>query len=107
MGAGFFIFAVVYLGYGFSSSIGQFAALFIIYGLYMAATDGVGKAMAIDLLPEGLRATGMGWLGLVTGLMTIFSSVVAGVLWDHFGAVWPFLYGAIGGFVALSLMAFF
>lgn len=97
---GLVIFAAVYVGYAFATELWQFGGLFLVYGGYMAATDGVGKAMAVDLLPESSRSTGLGWHGLVTGLAAIGSSVTAGLLWDHVGAAWPFLYGAFGAVVS-------
>jgi len=39
-----------YLGLAFASRMWQLWALFGIYGLYTAATDGVGKAMAVELV---------------------------------------------------------
>ena len=101
---GFLIFSVTYFGYSFATEIWQFGALFIIYGGYMAATDGVGKAMAVDLLPEESRATGLGWHGLVTGIGAIIASSMAGVLWDHAGAAWPFIFGASGALIASAVL---
>ena len=44
---GFLIFAAVYAGFAFASELWQFWVLFGVYGLYIAATDGVGKAFAV------------------------------------------------------------
>ena len=104
---GFLIFASVYLCFGYATEIWHFILLFLIYGLYMAATDGVGKAMAIDLLPKDLKATGLGLLGTVTGLCTLFASLIAGIVWDQFGAVSTFIYGATGALVACTITIFF
>ena len=90
------VFAFVYTAFGFATELWQFATLFGIYGLYMAATDGVGKAFAVDLVPKNLKATGLGILGSTTGFATIAASSVAGLLWDHFGPEWTFFYGAAG-----------
>ncbi len=71
----------------------------------MAATDGVGKSLAIDLVPGNLKATSIGILGTVTGLATIFASVVAGLLWDHVNASWALLYGSIGAILAALFLS--
>jgi MFS family permease len=97
---GFLLFAAVYLGFAFAIRVWQFAILFAVYGCYMAATDGVGRAFAIDLLPKNARATGVGWLGFISGIATIAASTIAGLLWDHYGSIWPFLYGTIGSALA-------
>jgi MFS family permease len=102
---GFVVFALVYSGFAFASELWHFWVLFAVYGLYMAATDGVGKAFAIDLVNPQQKATGVGVLGTVTGVTTLLASTFAGILWDHFGSATPFLFGSAGAFLsALSLV---
>ncbi len=105
--SGFFIFSFVYLCFGFATEKWHFILLFLAYSLYMAATDGIGKAMAIDLIPKDLKATGLGLLGTVTGLCTLFASIAAGLLWDQFGSQSTFIYGAAGAFAAAVITIFF
>ncbi len=103
--SGLGVFMFVYLLFGFANQPWQFWSLFAIYGAYMAATDGVGKALAIDLVPKDQKATGVGLLGTVTGLATIFASASAGLIWDKLGSQWTFIYGAIGALIAISILA--
>lgn len=76
----------------------------------MAATDGVGKALAIDQVekknPE-LKASSLGVLGSVTGLVTIAASTIAGWLWDTAGSQWTFFYGAAGAILSALVFLFF
>lgn len=97
---GFFVFSLVYLGFALAVASWQYCALFSIYGLYMAATDGVSKAGAVDLVPENFKATGLGFLGTVTGIGALCASIAAGFLWDHAGSASPFYFGACGGMIA-------
>lgn len=101
---GLSVFAFVYVLFGFASDPWQFWCLFAIYGSYMAATDGVGKALAVDLVPADMKATGLGYLGTVTGLATILASAVAGLLWDKLGSQWTFFYGAAGALLAIVVL---
>lgn len=101
---GLVIFSLVYLSFGFARESWHYWMLFMIYGLYMAATEGIGKALAVDLTPPSLKATGVGILGTVTGVCTIFASVIAGLLWDKLGSSWTFLYGASGGVLAAFMI---
>lgn len=101
---GLAIFLFVYLGFGVADQTWHYWLLFAIYGLYMGATDGVGKALAIDLAPKELKATAVGLLGTITGLCTIFASVVAGLLWDHVGAWSTFIYGSVGAGFAIFVL---
>jgi len=70
----------------------------------MAATDGVGKAFAVDLVEPKHKATALGILGTVTGVAALIASTVAGLLWDELGPGAPFLYGACGSLLALVLL---
>ena len=103
---GLIMFVIVYLGFGFLKTVEEFIFLFLIYGLYMAATDGVGKAVAVDLAPKDKKATCLGLLGTVTGLATIIASLAAGLLWDYVGASSAFFYGAAGALVAIMVLLF-
>jgi MFS family permease len=80
--------------------------LFGIYGIYMAATDGVGKAFAIDLLEPNQKATGLGVLGSFTGLASLIASVSAGYLWDHFGSSYTFYFAALAASLSAILIFF-
>ncbi|MFZ3231170.1 MAG: MFS transporter [Pseudobdellovibrio sp.] len=102
-------FAATYLGFSVASSAWHFWFLFGIYGLYMAATDGVSKALAVDLIEvksSNLKASALGVLGTMTGISTVIASTVCGSIWDHFGSHWSFIYGATGALVATFLIAF-
>jgi len=102
---GLVVFALVYLGFAFAGQVWQLWVLFGVYGLYTAATDGVGKAMAVDLVPDSMRASGVGLLGTVTGIATIAASTAAGVLWEAWGPRAAFLYGFAGAVVGLLLLS--
>ncbi len=101
---GMFIFSMVYLGFSFASEILHFIILFGLYGVYMAATEGVGKALAIDLFPQNQKATAVGVLGVTTGVSMILASTLAGYLWDHFGSSSTFLISASGSLLSAFLM---
>ena len=94
------VFALVYLGFAAVRAPVWLWALFAVYGLYIAATDGVGKAYAVELVPAGLRATAVGLLGTVTGIATLVASTAAGVLWQHVGPWAAFAFGAAGALVS-------
>ena len=57
----------------------------------------VGKALAADLVPAHLRASGVGWYSTTYGLLQLAASLAAGLLWDQVGHQSVFLYGAASG----------
>lgn len=102
---GWFIYACVYAGFAllpFSQAWGMWP-LMAIYGVYMALTEGVGKALIADHAPSDCRGTAMGIFYGLTGLTTLIASLSAGFLWDRFGASAALLLGS--GFAILAIVA--
>ena len=52
----------------------------------MGATQGLLATMVASSAPENLRGTAFGFFNLAGGFVTLMSSVIAGLLWDNFGA---------------------
>ncbi len=95
----FLMFSVIYAGVGVAS--GPFLwGWFALYGVFMAMSEGIGKAYISVLVPAALRATALGIFYAVTGIVMFFASVIAGALWELVGSGAPFFYGA-----GLSLLA--
>ncbi|TRZ88071.1 MAG: MFS transporter, partial [Methanosarcinales archaeon] len=101
---GFLIFSIVYLGFAMANSGYMIWLLFAIYGFYIAMTDGVSKAYAVDLVPADKRGTAIGLYYTATGLMALISSIIAGLLWDFAGASAPFLFGSATALVAAVML---
>ncbi|PYD68948.1 MFS transporter [Komagataeibacter swingsii] len=91
----FIVFLIAYLGFAVSRNIMLTAGLFVVYGVYQGIARSVGKALAADLVPTDLRATGIGWYSATTGLLQLVASVIAGELWDRVGHAAVFYNGAI------------
>jgi MFS family permease len=102
---GWALYAAAYAGFAVASSW-TIWPLFAVYGMYMALTDGVGKALIADHAPPERRGRALGILHLATGITTIASSVVAGVLWDRVDPSAPFWLGAAAAAVALAILPF-
>jgi MFS family permease len=103
IGAGWLIYAGVYAGFAIATPTTVWP-LFAVYGLYMALTDGVGKALIADHAPPDRRGRALGIFYLATGATTIASSVVAGELWDHVDPSAPFWLGSGAALVAVLLL---
>ena len=79
------IFAGAYLGFALTRNMAVIAVLFVVYGLYQGMFRAVGKALAADLVPAQLRASGVGWYSTTYGLLQLAASLAAGLLWDRIG----------------------
>ncbi len=105
---GYAIFALVYLGFAVAGGPGgglQAVGLFLVYGVYYALTEGVQRALVVDLVPSGLRATALGTFSTATGVALLPASLVAGILWDRVSPAAPFYYGAALAALAVILLA--
>lgn len=104
---GWTIYAAVYAGFALlpNSQAWGMWPLMAIYGIYMALTDGVGKALIADHAPRETRGAAMGLFYALTGLTTLGASLLAGVVWDRAGPMAALLIGA--GFAILALLALF
>jgi MFS family permease len=98
---GWFIYALVYLGFAVSSSIWQAWLLFACYGVYYGVLEGVARAFVADLVPEDKRGTAYGLYHGVVGIGLLAASLIAGVLWDTVSPAAPFYFGAGLAFVAM------
>ncbi len=97
---GLLVFAVVYLGFAFTTDTIPLFGLFALYGIYASATEGVVKAWISDVVPDNLRGSAIGLLTMLQSFAVMAGSTLTGLLWDHYGATVPFI---ISGSVALVL----
>jgi MFS family permease len=100
LGYGLLVFALVYIGFALLPSVWLIWPLFLVYGIYMALTDGVSKALIANLVGAEVRGTALGLFYMVTGLLMVASSILAGYLWDHVSSAAPFYLGAAAALVA-------
>jgi MFS family permease len=84
----------------------QIFALFGIYGLFKAATEGVEKALVADMAPKGFAGTAFGWFNLITGLMLFPASFIFGWVYESIAPLYAFLFSGGCALVAFVLMAF-
>ncbi len=101
--AAFAIFLIAYLGFALAQNVVLIAGFFVFYGLYQGIFRTAGKTIASQLVPERLRAGGIGWYNTTVGLLQLVASVVAGLLWDRVGHAAVFYYGAF--FAAVGIIA--
>ena len=101
--AGFLLFSGVYLFFGLTSSSLFLWFLFPVYGIYMALTEGVGKAYISNLVPQEKTGTAFGIYQTIIGLCTFFASFIAGILWTYIGVRLPFIFGSIMALISAFL----
>ncbi|TET99118.1 MAG: MFS transporter [Candidatus Stahlbacteria bacterium] len=104
---GWMVYALIYLGFGFSSNIWQIWGLFALYGIYFGLTEGVEKAFVSDLVTREFQGTAFGFYHLAVGIAAFPSSVIFGFIWQRFGSLTAFTYGAsLAGLASILLLSF-
>lgn len=76
-----------------------------LWGVHMGMTQGLLATMVAHTAPADLRGTAYGFFNLVTGLVMLLASILAGLLWDRFGASYTFYAGAAFCVLALAGLA--
>jgi MFS family permease len=102
--SGWIIYALIYLGFGFSYKLFHIWGLFAIYGIYFGLTEGVEKAFVSDLVSKKFQGTAFGFYHLAVGIAAFPSSIIFGFIWQKFGSQVAFSYGAILAGIASILL---
>jgi MFS family permease len=88
---GLFVFSLVYIGFAFNNNIYIFLLLFLMYGLYAAATEGISKAWISNIVDKSETATAIGTYSGFQSICAFIASSLCGLLWYNFGAMATFL----------------
>lgn len=101
--SGFLLFSIIYLFFGLTNNSLILWFLFPFYGIYMALTEGVGKAYISNLVPQEKTGTAFGVYQATIGLCTFFASLIAGLLWTYIGVSAPFIFGSVMAIISAFL----
>lgn len=100
---GLIIYALVYFGFALNTRMQFVWILFAVYGVYIALTDGVSKALIGTFITPDKAGTAYGATQTIVSLMTLLASVIGGLLWTVIGPYATFLFGAGCAVLALFL----
>ncbi len=104
LAGGIAVYALVYVGLALASDSWAVWPLFALYGLFVAATDGVLKAWVADQVDGPMAGTAYGvYAGCVGGALLV-ASVLAGILWEEISPSAAFWAGAFFAVLSLPLV---
>lgn len=66
----------------------------VLWGAHLAFTQGLFAKLVAERAPSALRGSAFGVYHLACGVALLIASVLAGLIWDYFGAAAAFLTGA-------------
>lgn len=102
--AGLILFAIVYAGMGVNTSMAGFFVLFFLYGIFMASTEGIGKAWISNVCAKKDTGKALGVFSGLNSLLTLLASTMAGIVWYKFSPEATFLLTAI---ITVFVIAYF
>jgi MFS family permease len=103
--AGMVVYVIVYVGFAFNRSVTGVWVLFTIYGLYIAFTDSVSRALVGSFVTDQNEAAGIyGLTQTVVSVGLVLASIIGGVLWSTVGAWATFAFAAGCAISALLLL---
>jgi MFS family permease len=102
---GYGAFAAVYVALGLlNQGTLPLALLFVLYGIFVAATEGVEKAMVADIAPASRRGTAFGWFNLIVGVGLLPASLGFGFLYETWSPLVAFGFSAACALSATVLL---
>ena len=106
--AGYGLYAVVYISFGFiSQKVGFLLWVFWpLYGIYFALTEGIEKAFVSDIAPEDSKATALGFYHTIVGVGLLPASIIAGILFSLLPSA-PFIFGGALALFTVAILGFF
>jgi MFS family permease len=90
------------LALGLATGIWPLMGGVVLWGLHMGLTQGLLAAMVADVAPAEIRGTAFGVFHMLTGIMLLAASLIAGLLWDRIGPAATFFAGI--GFSVVALV---
>jgi MFS family permease len=103
---GLLAFAVGYISLGLTQNHTVAVIAIIIYGLFPALTDGVGKAWIASLSPDNHRGKIQGVYQASMNFAILAAGIWAGALWSSGSIQWPLVVAGCGAFIgSITLLA--
>jgi MFS family permease len=94
--SGLLIFVLVYLGMAFNKDTIGFYALFFLYGIYAASTEGISKAWISNICRKEEAGTAIGFYSSFHSLLTMAASTIAGLIWYQINPEAVFIFTSCG-----------
>lgn len=101
---GWSVYALAYTGFAFATTQLHVWLLFAFYGLFYGLTEGVEKALLVDIVVPAERGGAFGWYNFAVGIGALPASLMFGYIWQKFSAQAAFGFGAVLALLAAMLL---
>lgn len=101
---GWFVYAGIYLAFGLATTAWEAWAFFLAYALFYGLTEPAEKTLVANLVGSERKGLAYGWYNCAIGIATLPSSLIFGALYQVYGALVAFGWGASLALVAVLLL---
>jgi len=102
---GWFLYAGVYLAFALATAQWHAWTLFLVYAVFYALTEPAEKTLVANLVGTERKGLAFGWYNFAIGIAVLPSSLIFGMLYEQFGPLVAFGWGAGLALVAILLLA--
>jgi MFS family permease len=102
---GWLLFAGVYLAFGLATAVWEVWAFFLGYGLVYGLIEPAEKTLVADLVGGERKGLAYGWFNFAVGIGTLPASLIFGAIYQVYGALAAFGWGAALAILAVAILA--
>lgn len=103
---GWLLYGLVYLAFALAAAAWHAWALFLVYGAIYSLTEPAEKTLVARLVSPRQKGLAFGWFNFAIGVAALPSSIVFGWLYESYGALSAFGWGAALAVAAAVLLTF-
>lgn len=104
---GLALFAMVYITMSFNTNLYLYGVLFLIYGIYAAATEGISKAWISNSVKQTDLGTAIGTYAGFQSICSMLASSLAGLIWFYYGAGVTFFMTGCATLICMGYFLFY
>lgn len=101
---GLIMFSLSYYFISISTITLHFIGVFLLYGIYAAATEGISKAWISNIVTKNETATAIGLYTSFQSIATMLASTLTGIIWYKFGSSIAFTITSISTLLIASFV---
>jgi MFS family permease len=101
---GWLVYAGVYLAFALATTAWQAWAFFLAYAVFYGQTEPAEKTLVANLVGSEHKGLAYGWYNFAIGIATLPSSLIFGALYQVYGALVAFGWGAALAVVSVVLL---
>lgn len=102
---GWLVYAAIYLAFALATTPQEVWLFFLCYALFYGLTEPAEKTLVVQLAGTERKGLAFGWYNFALGLAALPSSLIFGALYQYWGALAAFGWGAALALVAVILFA--